>query len=201
MNSGSTVLSRIRELDAKKYLPDYLGLVICGQCVGNVKKNLVPTLLECVSPFSGPVFKKVAFGGGEALELVPETHPTEEERTHAMAVAAKTLGKKIKNEQYGLGLQLNGPMCTVDRGVAAHFGGISPGVHLLCYVRDQSTLGVWAAKRAENKASYPSFFDPTVAGGTPSTISLQANMEKEADEEASIPKHLSQTARPAGLLH
>jgi isopentenyldiphosphate isomerase len=202
-----SVLSRIRELDATRHMHDYLGLVICEKCVGQVQKKLVPTLLACTSPSGGPVFRQVEFVDGGSvqsyLEMVPDTHPTEAERTQAMAAAAAAMGKKPKHEQYAISERWGlPPLCTVDRSVAAQFGAISPGVHLICYVRNEVTseLSVWVGQRAASKSSYPSLYDPTVAGGTPAVISLQENMEKEAQEEASVPAELARTARSAGVI-
>jgi len=80
----------------------------------------------------------------------------------------------------------------VNRNSAPYLGVDSVGVHLHCYVCEDTTAacnkptGIWLAKRAANKSHHPNLYDPTVAGGQPSNLSILENIVKEAHEEAGV---------------
>ena len=80
----------------------------------------------------------------------------------------------------------------VNRNSAPYLGVDSVGVHLHCYVCEDTTAvcnkptGIWLAKRAANKSHHPNLYDPAVAGGQPSNLSILENIVKEAYEEAGV---------------
>eukprot|EP00563_Minutocellus_polymorphus_P012627 CAMPEP_0181067156 /NCGR_PEP_ID=MMETSP1070-20121207/25720_1 /TAXON_ID=265543 /ORGANISM="Minutocellus polymorphus, Strain NH13" /LENGTH=336 /DNA_ID=CAMNT_0023147791 /DNA_START=75 /DNA_END=1081 /DNA_ORIENTATION=+ len=100
-------------------------------------------------------------------------------------------------------------IATIDRNLAPLFGIDSVGVHLLCFVKGTKSsdkdgggpaISLWMAQRSAAKSSFPNKWDPTVAGGQPSELSLMENVIKEADEEAGIPSEMSRQATSTGCL-
>lgn len=59
---------------------------------------------------------------------------------------------------------------------------------------------VWVAVRSLSKATYPGRFDQMVAGGQPSSMTLQQNVKKECEEEASLPPEVVRAVRATGLV-
>jgi hypothetical protein len=54
--------------------------------------------------------------------------------------------------------------------------------------------------RSLSKATYPGRFDQMVAGGQPSSMTLQENVKKECEEEASLPPEVVRAVRATGLV-
>ena len=98
------------------------------------------------------------------------------------------------------------PPLRLERGAMVHFGVPSYGVHVNGYVRnpdqpdDPRPWAVWVAKRSMSKATYPGKLDQMVAGGQPSEISFLENVQKECEEEASLPPEVIDRIRSAGLV-
>lgn len=87
-------------------------------------------------------------------------------------------------------------LAQVDRGALPKFGIMSVGVHVNGLVGDQ----VWVGFRAANKLLDPGKLDHLVAGGIPAGYGVADTLEKEAEEEASIPAEMIRTARPVATL-
>jgi 8-oxo-dGTP pyrophosphatase MutT (NUDIX family) len=88
----------------------------------------------------------------------------------------------------------------LDRGAAAYFGIRAFGQHLNGYVRRDDGLWMWVGRRAEHRWNAPGRLDNLVAGGLPHGVSLEANLRKEAWEEAAIPAALAGRAVPVGAV-
>ena len=98
------------------------------------------------------------------------------------------------------------PPLRLERGAMVHFGVPSYGVHVNGYVRnpnapdDARPWAVWVAKRSMSKATYPGKLDQMVAGGQPAEITFLENVQKECEEEASLPPNVIDGIRSAGLV-
>lgn len=88
----------------------------------------------------------------------------------------------------------------LDRGAAAYFGIRAFGQHLNGYVRRDEGLSMWVGRRAKHRWNAPGKLDNLVAGGLPHGVSLEANLRKEAWEEAAIPAELAVRAVPVGAV-
>jgi isopentenyldiphosphate isomerase len=91
-------------------------------------------------------------------------------------------------------------VATIDRAAAPYFGVRAYGQHLNGFVRDESGLNLWIAKRAPDRRVFPSHLDNMVAGGLPHDISLSENLCKECKEEASVPSSLVDQAIPVSAI-
>lgn len=74
------------------------------------------------------------------------------------------------------------------RGFGCHINGLSGPDHL------------WVAKRSLRKPTYPGKYDHMVAGGLAHGESPTENVEKECEEEASIPPSVSKRAVSTGIV-
>ena len=59
---------------------------------------------------------------------------------------------------------------------------------------------MWIGMRGLENRVDPGKLDNMVAGGLPAGLSLEENVVKEAEEEASVPEELARQARPAGAV-
>lgn len=92
------------------------------------------------------------------------------------------------------------PICLVDRSIASIFGAIGFGQHLNGYVKTETGLKMWIARRSYTKGFYAGKLDHIVAGGLPYGISLEENLHKECLEEANIDKELASDAKSVGVV-
>lgn len=92
------------------------------------------------------------------------------------------------------------PEFILERGAVAHFGLKAWGVFVNGYVYKPDGLYMWIAKRADNKASWPSQLDQLVGGGQPADLTVFENVVKEAEEEANIPAELAKKAQSASAI-
>ncbi len=88
----------------------------------------------------------------------------------------------------------------IDRAVAPYFGVRAFGQHVNGYVRDGGELKIWVARRSMDRKNHPGMLDNMVAGGLPYGISLEQNLLKECQEEASIPVALASKAELVGTV-
>ncbi|CAB1105578.1 unnamed protein product [Ectocarpus sp. CCAP 1310/34] len=90
----------------------------------------------------------------------------------------------------------------LERAAMIHFGVPSYGVHLNGYVKatDTQPMRVWIGVRSVSKATYPGMWDQMVAGGQPAGMGFKENMQKECEEEASLPSSLSCKIKPTGQV-
>lgn len=102
-----------------------------------------------------------------------------------------------RNELYAVKTHFAGePLFLLERAALSLLGITGYGVHINGYVENADGLHLWVAKRALTKPTSPGKLDQIAAGGCPYGIALMENVIKECEEEASIPRHLAETAIP-----
>ncbi|UJF24980.1 DUF4743 domain-containing protein [Suttonella sp. R2A3] len=105
-----------------------------------------------------------------------------------------------RGEQYALSRDFYAPpKALIERASMPIFGACGYGVHVNGLTKKQGKTHLWIAKRADDKPTDPGKLDQIAAGGIPHGIDVFANMQKECDEEASIPLSLSETATAVSM--
>ena len=169
---------------------------------------------------SGPAAGGAARKATVGVRLAPEDYSVGA-RTQTVAALVRELVTdgaipkgKLRNELQDVRALTDGwvgpdgpaPPLRLERGAMVHFGVPSYGVHVSGYVRnpeepsDARPWGVWVAKRSMSKATYPGKLDQMVAGGQPAAMTFLENVQKECEEEASLPPEVIAKIRPAGLV-
>ena len=142
---------------------------------------------------------------GERVRLTPE----EESFAGRTAIFAKIvhalhqagLVNRIMDEPYPVTAQgRNQPLATIDRASSSAFGLRAYGQHLNGYVRTDTGIKMWIARRHLSRGNEPGKLDQMVAGGLPHGIALVENLRKECHEEALIPAELAARAQAVGTL-
>lgn len=94
---------------------------------------------------------------------------------------------------------------SIERTAAPLFGVVTYGVQLLAY---QGTLGrsdefgIWIARRAKTKRTYPNLLDSTVGGGLPTGETPLECLIRESEEEASFTEELIRSrAKACGTVN
>jgi 8-oxo-dGTP pyrophosphatase MutT (NUDIX family) len=78
----------------------------------------------------------------------------------------------------------------MERAGSALFGIHTVGVHIMAFCWDmEGNMKLWIPRRAATKKTYPGMLDNTVGGGITAEDHFEC-MLREAEEEASLPKHL-----------
>lgn len=112
--------------------------------------------------------------------------------------------RAYRNEDYGVQLRWHETAAMkLDRGAVPSFGTRGFGIHVNGLVEggpSPEDLQMWVGRRALDKATAPGKLDHLIAGGQPYGVGLQANLEKEAAEEADVPAELAAQARPVGMI-
>ncbi|KAL1303332.1 hypothetical protein AAFC00_006732 [Neodothiora populina] len=76
---------------------------------------------------------------------------------------------------------------SIERVAAPLFGIVTYGVQLLAYHEDDSAgFGLWVARRAKAKRTFPGMLDSTVGGSLPTEETPFDCLVREAEEEASF---------------
>ncbi len=88
----------------------------------------------------------------------------------------------------------------LERAALSFLGITGHGVHINGYVEKDNEIFMWVGRRAKDKPTCPNKLDQIAAGGLPYNISPQENVIKECQEEASIPKHLAEQAKPVSAI-
>ncbi|KAJ6834334.1 nudix hydrolase 20, chloroplastic-like [Iris pallida] len=129
---------------------------------------------------------------------------TPEERTEVVGDVIKNLGELIpgiRNEMYPVTSSFGMPtLFSLERAAAPYFGIKAYGVHMNGYVDRNKEKFLWVGKRSDMKPTYPGMLDHLVAGGLPHGISCQENLVKECEEEAGIPRNISDRAISVGAV-
>jgi 8-oxo-dGTP pyrophosphatase MutT (NUDIX family) len=108
---------------------------------------------------------------------------------------------KWRNEAFDVAVRWGAPpVFRLDRGAVPFFGTRAYGVHLNGYRWDRGEVYLWVGRRAPDKLVAPNKLDNLVAGGIGNGHGVAETLEKECEEEASIPPSLSSTAMPAGAV-
>lgn len=109
---------------------------------------------------------------------------------------AASHGFRTRGELFDVRANFDGKvLATLDRGALPAFGVIGGGVHLNGFVRLESGIHLWAARRSASKKLDPGKLDNLVGGGISAGMNADETLVKEAAEEASIPADLITRAR------
>ena len=131
---------------------------------------------------------------------------SEAERTAALAEVAHTLAKEgaisgWRHETYAVRVQPQGaPLFHIERAAMRFFGFTSQAAHLNGFMRLESGLHVWIARRSASKSIDPGMLDTLVGGGIPSGQDARQTLIRECFEEAGIEPALAKRAKPVGVL-
>lgn len=174
----------------------YVRFRVSGQGVGWVRRDLA----ERLEGFHG-VFRVDADGVAMVPALVDFAA-----RSDALARVLRVLQSEsrldaLRGEMYGVAVGWGqAPLLQIDRAAAPLFGVGSYGLHVNGYVRRDDGIHMWIGRRADDRAIAPGKLDNLVAGGQPIGLTLQENLLKEAQEEASLPPELAKRAVPVGAV-
>jgi hypothetical protein len=117
------------------------------------------------------------------------------------ALVAESRVPKWRNETFDVAPRWGAPpLFRLDRGAVPFFGTRAYGVHLNGYRRDGGTLQLWIGRRSPFKRVEPDKLDNLVAGGVGNGHGLDATLLKEGEEEASMPRCLTERAIPVGAI-
>ncbi len=123
------------------------------------------------------------------------------EPSATLAAAAAQLGLRNRRELFDVRATPDGPsLAVLDRGAIPPFGVIGQGVHVNGLVRRADGLHLWVGWRSKTKAVAAGQLDNIIAGGTPAGLTAFECLVKEAEEEASLPAHIANQARPVGSI-
>ncbi len=172
-----------------------IAFVIDGTHVGWIHNELTSYVLE--SGFFVKNSNEVSF---------TSVYSTFESRSKAMEEFGKKAYKDkvsniFMNESYAIQeTPSSAAFCLIDRSIFSIFGGLGFGQHLNGYVKTNTGLKMWIARRSLQKGFYAGKLDHIVAGGLPYGISLEENLYKECMEEANIKKELAEHAKSVGVV-
>ncbi|KAH9800476.1 Nudix hydrolase 20 [Citrus sinensis] len=131
---------------------------------------------------------------------------TADERTRVVGEVIKCLAEEelipdIQNELYPVASTFGSPIFfSLDRAAAPYFGIKAYAVPLNGYVEKDGQKFLWIGKRSQVKSTYPGMLDILAGGGLPHGIACGENIIKECQEEAGIPRSISNRARPVGAV-
>ncbi|XP_042388834.1 nudix hydrolase 20, chloroplastic-like [Zingiber officinale] len=181
---------------------EFVPFLVVDQIVGYVHNRFVDHLRQFEEVFKVNFGKNEAYTGGNVqlhYSLV-----TPEERTRAVGNAIKCLGgliPGIRNELYPVKPSFEEPVFfSLERAAAPYFGIKAYGVHMNGYVEINGENFLWIGKRSISKQTFPGMLDHLVAGGLPHGMSCKENLQKECEEEAGIPRSLSNVATSVGAV-
>nr|XP_029118693.1 nudix hydrolase 20, chloroplastic isoform X4 [Elaeis guineensis] len=127
-----------------------------------------------------------------------------DDRTRAVGHVIKCIGKLIpgiRNELYPVTSSFGMPIFfSLERAAAPYFGIKAYGVHMNGYVERDGQQFLWLGKRSNMKPTFPGMLDHLVAGGLPHGITCKENLMKECEEEAGIPRSISNNAISVGAI-
>jgi isopentenyldiphosphate isomerase len=174
----------------------FKGFHYADQRFGYVKSPLYEALREWPVYFSHAV---------EGVYLNPDLDSFESRTQALMEVTAGLIDQGIVSHRHGERYPVSAQgretaIATIDRTAAPYFGLRAYGQHLNGFVKTATGLKLWIARRAADRRVFPNMLDNMVAGGLPHELSLEENLLKECQEEASVPAALAQNAKPVGVL-
>lgn len=106
-----------------------------------------------------------------------------------------------RGEHYRAATALDAPMLfSIERAAAPMLGLRCWGIHVNGYVRKAGGLYMWVAHRATDRPVAPGKCDHIIAGGMPADMTPQANLLKEAHEEAGLGPDIASQAKPTGYI-
>jgi 8-oxo-dGTP pyrophosphatase MutT (NUDIX family) len=188
-------LDRIDECNAHDFA-HFVPFTVAGARVGRIKPRFAARLRAFPEVF-------VVTDEGVAINPALAGYRT---RTAAVDETLRRLASERvitgwRDEYYPVGPSFHGPHAfEMERAGVPFFGVRAYGVHVNGFVRGEGGIRMWVGRRAKEKHTYPGQLDNLIAGGQPVGIGLFDNLIKEAEEEASVPRALAATARPAGVI-
>lgn len=128
-------------------------------------------------------------------------------RTAAIDHVTRTLAREgllspWRDERYAVAPEFGAPpLVDIERAAARYFGVRTYAVHVNGLVRSADGATMWLARRSADKAIDPGMLDNLVGGGIATGYGALDTLRKEAWEEAGIPAHIADQARPQGSVH
>ena len=194
-----SLLDRIKELNTFD-MSHYAPFVLDGVRVGAVRRDRIELLRGYPDVFSI---------GEQEITLAPELN-TPEKRSEAILPVVRDfqeqrLIRHKQNEYYPVvnveDRKLETPVLfQIERSAVPFFGIRAFGIHINGYMREDEGYSLWLGRRAKSARVHPQKLDNMVAGGLPANLSPFENMIKEAEEEASLPRAVAETAKPCGYI-
>ncbi|KAK9269088.1 hypothetical protein L1049_000856 [Liquidambar formosana] len=183
---------------------EFVPFMIEDQIVGYIHNGFVNHLRRFQDVF---IFPQDNSNGSRFIGYVT-LHPmlkTPEDRTIAVGDVVRCLGEElipgIRNELYPVTSSFGAPIYfSLERAAAPYFGIKAYGVHMNGYVERDGQKFLWIGKRSQVKPTYPGMLDHLVAGGLPHGIACGENLMKECEEEAGIPRSISNKAISVGAV-
>lgn len=207
------MLYRIRQCNEIPKGKIFYDFVVDEECVGKVTPEMSEELISAVDP---PIFQiQQSSQNQNVLTFTQDAGSTSEARTAAVMSVMKQLHENNviegwRDELYPVSSSFDNtqhkqPLFLMERAATPTLGIIQYGVHINGLVQTESNSSsmepkMWIARRSPTKSKYPGMLDHIVAGGQPAGISLMENVIKECGEEAGVPPHLAQMARPVGAI-
>ncbi|KAJ0985603.1 hypothetical protein J5N97_003959 [Dioscorea zingiberensis] len=182
---------------------EFVPFVVEDQVVGYIHKGFTDHLKEFPSVFTCMMDNNGQYVDHGCVTLHASLS-TPEERTRAIGGVIECLGELIpgiRNEHYPVTSAFGVPaFFSLERAAAPYFGIKAYGVHMNGYVELNEQKFLWIGKRSDMKPTYPGMLDHLVAGGLPHGISCKENLIKECEEEAGIPRSISDSALSVGAI-
>ncbi|XP_072992589.1 nudix hydrolase 20, chloroplastic-like isoform X2 [Typha latifolia] len=181
---------------------EFVAFLIENQIVGYVHKGFLEHLREFQDVFTVVLNNEVSSVGDYVT--LHSSLITPEDRTQAVGIVIKCLGELIpgiRNELYPVTSSYGMPtFFSLERAAAPYFGIKAYGVHMNGYVEKDGEKFLWIGKRSNVKPTFPGMLDHLVAGGLPHGITCKENLIKECEEEAGIPRSVSNKAISVGAV-
>ena len=153
-------------------------------------------LPETIHAFSWPEFWEID-AQNKTIRLKGSDNAQRTQRINDTMVQARELGvfkilKRWSGEVYSVYDSHKQHVVSIERTAAPLFGVVTYGVQLLAYqpAREDQEVGIWIARRAKTKRTYPSMLDSTVGGGLPAGETPFDCLIRESAEEASFSEDL-----------
>lgn len=190
-----SLLDRIRECNVHD-MAHFLPFTAAGERVGWVKRPFAARLRD---------FPETFIVGDDEVSVAPSLADYRKRTEGIDRVLRRLAEERVivgwRDENYPVGISFRGPhLFEMERAAVPLFGVGAYGVHVNGFVRDGSGHRMWVGRRAKEKHTYPGQLDNLIAGGQPVGLGVFENLIKEAWEEASVPRPLAETARPAGVI-
>ncbi|KAI3923662.1 hypothetical protein MKW98_011292 [Papaver atlanticum] len=150
--------------------------------------------------FAFPEDNLFGSGGGGGYVILNPSLKSPEERTKAVGDVINCLSEGViplypVTTSYGVPAYFS-----LERAAAPYFGIKAYGIHLVGYVDRDGEKSLWIGKRSNMKPTFPGMLDHLAAGGLPHGITCKENVMKECQEEAGIPRSISNGAVPIGAV-
>ncbi|KAI3891597.1 hypothetical protein MKX03_033144 [Papaver bracteatum] len=184
---------------------EFLPFIIEEQIAGYVHNQFASHLRKFQDVFAFPGDNLFGNGGGGGYVILNPSLKSPEDRTNAVGDVIKCLGggviPGIRNELYPVTTSYGVPAYfSLERAAAPFFGIKAYGIHLIGYVDRDGEKSLWIGKRSDMKPTFPGMLDHLAAGGLPHDITCKENVMKECQEEAGIPRSISNGAVSVGAV-